>query len=194
MNNIYLNGNDETAKILANAGFPNYKGRKFQVIVVEDNRTFNLTSGWDGGSREYYAIVRLSDMKAVNISDLGFMGNQFSRHGQDFQIPEGFVLIEHSIFCGKDMGLRFYVQKANSAKLIPAPVELTPNEELVLAATRSLKSFYMGSSRQMKSGMALSTWNETSAILQSKGLLAKNGAITAAGRNAIGDKRVGGIS
>ncbi len=186
MNTIYLNGNDETAKAIAKVAFPAYNGKKFKVSVVKNGHTFNLTSGWCEGSRDFYAVVDLANMKGVDVSNQAFVGNDFNRRGTDFQLPEGFAVVEHSIFCGKDVGITIYVTEANAAKLIPAPVELTREEKIVLAATRSLKSTYMGRTRQMESGLSLAVWNATSDALKLKGLLAKNGAITPEGKNAIG--------
>ena len=57
-------------------------------------------------------------------------------------------MVEHTIFCGKDHGLTFYVHPDSAAKLLPSEsVELTPNQKLVLNATASLKSSYNGKDR-----------------------------------------------
>jgi hypothetical protein len=84
------------------------------------------------------------------------------------------------------MGLTFWILDENAAKLIPAPVELSKSERIVLATTRSLKASYMGVPRSMKSGLSPELWNVASELLKKKGLLTKTGAITVDGKNAIG--------
>lgn len=187
MRTIHLSATDAVAKQIGVVAFPSYCGRKFKAVIVKVGHTFNLTSGWDGGSKDFYAIVRLIDMKAVELSDTKVVGNNFNTIGQDFQLPEGFVLVEQSFFCGKDTGLTIYVTEANATKLIPAPIELSKEEKAVLVATRSFKSSYAGikNYRQQESGLSLSVWEAASETLKAKGLLAKNGAITPEGRNAI---------
>jgi hypothetical protein len=185
MTTIHLKATDETAKQLAAASFPDYKGRSFKVIVVPSDYEFSLVSMWEGGSRSYYAVVDLATMKSVDISNL--VGN-FNRATQSLHLVEGLALVERSWFLGKETGLTFFILDANSAKLLPAVIDLTRDEKIVLAATRSLKSSYGGYSnyRQQESGLSAATWTATVDVLKAKGLLAKNGALTTDGRNAIG--------
>lgn len=188
MRTIHLQPNDETAQTLAKAAFPGYNGRKFRVCVTHPSHKFQLESGWSEGSCEKFVIVKLDDMTAVNVSGMDFVGNGFNRMGKEFQLPEGFAIVVHATILGKDAGITIFLLADNAAKLIVAPVELTQNEKIVLAATRSLKSSYGGMSnyRQKESGLSLAVWNETSDALKAKGLLAKNGSVTVDGKNAIG--------
>ena len=99
------------------------------------------------------------------------------------------------------MGLHYYIHPQNATALLPAKADLTSLEKLILEATRSLKSSYMGRDRyQMKledyrysadakNGIAFPTraeWEQAKADLYAKGYLNKAGAITVKGRNAIG--------
>lgn len=185
-NTIHLNGNDKTAKTLATASFPSYKGKKFKVNVVPVGHKFSLTSGWSGGSRDWFVIVRLSDMRAIDVSEM--VGNEFNRNAVAHQLQDGFMLVEHSMFQGTDLGLTFYITEANATKFLPAPVELTEAERKVLKATRSYKSSYGGNNnvRRDNSGLSIEVWNATVEILKEKKLLAKNGSITIEGKNAVG--------
>ena len=185
MRTIHLNGNDPTAKLVTSAAFPAYTGRKFKVTIVEKNHKFNLTSGWEDGSRDFYAVVRLSDMTSVEISQLSVVGNNFNRSGIDFLLPEGFAVVEHSIFLGKDAGITIFITEANAMALLPAPVELTENEKKVLGVM-GLKNTYGGQTnvRQRESGLTPNVYVETVALLKEKGFLDKRGAITPEGRNA----------
>ena len=39
------------------------------------------------------------------------------------EIPVGVVVVEHVFFCGKDLGLRFYVRPENVQRLLPENVQ-----------------------------------------------------------------------
>lgn len=176
-----------------------YSGGKFKVRVVE-SVTIPADAGlWSGGSRETYRIVRLVDGAAVAGSDDMSAPWNRSRDDRAVTLQPGFAVVCHSMFCGKDMGLTFYVHPADAAALLPAPsAELRDLEKLVLKATRSYKSSYAGKDRyQMacndlrwdRSKPAIPTraqWEEARTALIGRGLLNKAGAITVAGRNAIG--------
>jgi hypothetical protein len=114
-------------------------------------------------------------------------------------LKPGFAVLEHSIFCGKDMGLTFYLHPDNATKLLPPVHDISPYERLVLRATASLKSSYNGRDRyQMAQGYENANylkannlsyptreqWESAKQSLVGKGLLNKAGAVTPAGRNA----------
>ena len=189
MSTIYLEGNDETGRLIALAGFPSYSGRKFKVEVHKNDSKFEIDLGMSGGTYSRFAFVKLDTMTGVNVHDMPglnqYFGNGFNRMATPFQMPEGFAIIEHASFCGKDSGLTIHLLEANATKLLPAPVELTDLERSVLKATWSLKASYMGRSRQQESGIPLADWTAASETLKAKGLLNKAGAITPAGKNAI---------
>ena len=177
-----------------------YDGRKFSAEVCE-SVVIPATAGlWDGGSRGFYKLVQLSDGQVIE-----FPGQDAApwdpRNKRRVQIKPGYAVVCHSIFCGKDMGLHFYVHPQNATALLPAKANLTPLEKMILEATRSLKSSYMGRDRyQMKfenhrytpdgeRGIPFPTraqWEQAKADLYSKGYLNKAGAITVKGRNAVG--------
>ena len=112
----------------------------------------------------------------------------------------GIAVVEHSMFCGKDMGLTFHVHPDNAAKLLPAPTaELTAHEKLVLQATCSFKSSYGGKDRyQMMADEVRyasskhvqepfptrEQWDAAKQSLIGRGMLNKAGAVTPCGRNA----------
>jgi hypothetical protein len=106
----------------------------------------------------------------------------------------GVVVVQYSISRGKDVGLTFYVHPDDAAKLLPAPMDLTDHERIVLRATRAYKASYGGVDRytmawrdaQGKLFPSKAGWAVAKESLIAKGLLDKRGAITVAGRNAIG--------
>jgi hypothetical protein len=190
---IHLEGNDETAKLIVRASFPGYSGRKFKVEIHKNDSKFEIDLGMSGGTFSRFAFVKLDTMTGVNVNNMGqltnYFGNGFNRMPTPFQMPEGFAIVEHSHFCGSDMGITIHLLEANATKFIAAPVDLTTLEIGVLKATRSLKSSYMGRTRQQESGIALADWNAASVTLKAKGFLNKVGAITPAGKNAIANER-----
>lgn len=175
-----------------------YSGNKFRAESCTEV-TIPMDAGlWSGGSRETYRHVRLSDgamVDAVNHNEAPW-GNRKER---TIKLEPGFCVVKHIIFCGKDLGLAFYVHPDDVAKILPAPsVDLTENEKTVLWATCSFKSSYGGRdryemARENKSPywqkdapkfMSRDEWNAAKASLVASGHLSANGAITPKGRNA----------
>jgi hypothetical protein len=92
-------------KRLIAATFPEYKGRKIKARLW--NGPMRLTNYWDGGTRSFYVAVRIEDGAT---SDFG-TDNPFLRSAHDeVDLPDGVLLVEHSIFCGHDMGLTVWVK------------------------------------------------------------------------------------
>lgn len=188
MNPIFTN--DEKVKEIAKVGFPSYNGRIFKISKFEG--PMELRSYWDGGSRDYYAIVDLRTMRTAEIPQGG------SGHGdvpyKITSLPEGMAVVEHTYFSGKDLGLTVFVGEENMNKLLPSGEnELSWAEKVVLSATRSLKSSYAGikdyrfREALRNTGITKKEWDEAKQSLISKKMLNAAGAITNDGRNAIGN-------
>jgi hypothetical protein len=191
MNAIYL----EPAMVPA-ALRGTYSGKKFKAVVVT-SVTIPADAGlWSDGSRDRYHGVAIETGAAM-----AFPGQAASPwdHRQDCTVTlePGFAIVRHSVMCGADYGLTFYVHPDNAAKLLPAPApELTDFERIVLEATRSLKSSYNGRDRYQMAcvdclpygavpKMTRTEYSAAKETLRQKGLLNKAGAITPAGRNAV---------
>ena len=185
-NTIYLN-NDPTAVKLAAAAFPGYSGRKYRLCVTDAPQTCH--SYWDDGSRDYYALVNLADMRQVGIPQ---NGSGFEATLPPVPMVPGVAILKHSIYRSADLGITIYLHPDNATALLPAPTELTTFEKIVLVATRSLKSSYAGVSNyrfveaKRETGITAEEWDTAKAALISRGLLNKAGAITDTGRNAAG--------
>ena len=187
MKTIHLEHTDETANIGRKA-FPGYTGRKFRVRVSDipiDTRSY-----WGDGSRDYFVFVSLADSRASMPVPAQSAFDKRIPGAESVTIPEGFACVEHSIFCGKDMGLTIHINPANAANLLPAPSEITDDEKTVLEYTATFKNSYGGRSnirfieaRQDK-GITTENWETAKASLIEKKMLKKNGSITPAGRNA----------
>lgn len=193
MNAIYLDAAMVPATLRGN-----YNGKKFKAVVV-DTVTVPADAGlWSDGSRDHWRGVNVNTGEAM-----AFPGQQSApwdkRQDCAVTLIPGFAVVRHSMSCGVDMGLTFYVHPDNAAKLLPAPqAELSAFEKIVLNATKSLKSSYGGKDRYTMSldgrrygpeanepFPTRAQWDETKLALIGRGLLNKASAITTAGRNAI---------
>lgn len=107
----------DVAAIVA-ATFPSYKGRKFRIAAKDAVSLQDLN--WSGGTRSQYRGCTL-DGKSSGAAD-GYNARapwDNPAEGATIPIPVGFALVEHVIFCGKDLGLRIYVNPADMPKLLP---------------------------------------------------------------------------
>ena len=175
---------------IAAIAFPSYAGKKFAVDTIAGN--IRLDSYWSGGSRDFYALIDMATGRGIPVPE---NGTPFSNDGQIFTLdrfPANVALVQHTIFCGKDLGVTVLVHPDNLNRFaLPAPVELTLNQKIVLAFTNERKSSYNGRNRQQmasgETGITAGQWDEAKAQCQAAGWLAKSGAITDAGRNVISD-------
>lgn len=182
---------------LAAIAFPGYRGKSYKVTAHQGN--MRLDSCWSGGSRDYYVLVDMATKRTIPIPE---NGTPFSNGGQIFtleNLPENIALVEHTIFCGKDIGITVYVHPDNLNRFaLPAPIELTHAQKIVLAFTRERKSSYNGRNRQEMAadevGLPKLEWEQAKAELIALGHLKSNGSITDSGRNAIGDVRADSLT
>lgn len=161
-----------------------YNGKRFQAEPAESVTIPSYAGLWDGGSRTTYSAIELATGRAVPVSDN--VSAPWDKTRQDKTVPlrAGFAIVKHSIFCGNDMGLTFFVHPSDIVKLIPdqAKDDLCAVEVKVLAVIRGLKSSYRADQFRR---MGLSD-GEVEAIkgkLTRLGYINKAGAITVAGRN-----------
>ena len=197
-NEVYLEPNQVPAAIRGA-----YSGKRFRAIVSEEVFIPADAGTWFEGSRTVYQAIDLETGETRPACDTMSAPWDASRKDQRINLKPGFAIIAHSIFCGKDMGLVIYVRPENAAAMLPAPVELSPVEKLVLKYTKERKSSYMGRDRydmaceDMRYGgsaikaLGVETmpsrdeWNQAKAELIAAGFLNKAGAITTKGKNAI---------
>lgn len=106
------------AKIVA-ATFPDYSGRKFKVEAAERVTLSDLN--WSGGSRSQYRTCTIDGIGIGSADKWNAVAPWSNRaEGTTHQIPEGAVVVRHSIFCGKDTGLTIYVHPASMPALLAA--------------------------------------------------------------------------
>lgn len=174
-----------------------YTGRKFKAIVTGSVEIG--TQQWSEGSRDLFTAVNLGTGESKPMVDRRPWPENMKPLGS-VDIKPGFAVVEHSTFCGKDMGLRFYIRPENATKLLPdqSSGDFTLAQQAVLFGTRSFKSSYGGKDRyDMTCGSLPSDkyyadfpsvertqWEAAKTELIGQGYLNARGAITTKGRNA----------
>jgi hypothetical protein len=102
-------------KKLKAACFPDYKGRKYRVSTDVPK---NLDSYWDGGTKRSYVFYDAVTGKTLPVSsNHPFFEKDNPRYLS--KLPNGCVLVEHTYFCGHNLGLTFYVNEEDIVKLLP---------------------------------------------------------------------------
>lgn len=173
-----------------------YTGTKFKAVACE--RAALHDTYWSGGTRSTYVLVEIATGRTIQPNGVAaphaFGG---TLEGAEVEIPSGYVLREHSTFCGKDHGLTFYVRPADIAPLLPKKIAVSDDELTVLAATASYKNSYGGrtdirfTEASEATGITRQRWNDACASLTAMGMLRANGSITVEGKNALGAVRLG---
>ena len=178
----YLEKSDVPAFLIGS-----YNGRKFKALVTD---TVELTSmHWGGGTRSTYTVVDLATRAHMPVTDPR-PWPQSMTPPKPIAIKPGFVVREHSTFCGKDSGLIFHVHPSDVAKLLPVDDgAITDNERIVLKFTGSLKNTYGGRTNirfveaNRVHGISQEDWTTAQTKLIESEHLRKNGSITPKGRN-----------
>ena len=170
-----------------------YKGRKFKAIIT-DKVEIPITAGlWDGGHRDDYWLVRLSDGWTKDLNPPGGPFNT-SRSRQEVTLHPGIVVVKQA----SHGGLTFYVRADDVAPMLSdQTIILTRAEKLVLYGSARYKARYNGKHRYDMVGEDLywakrehiteKEWDEAVESLIKKKLLSANKAIRPAGRNAAPD-------
>jgi len=169
-----------------------YTGRTMKLVAAANPVTLG-SRYWDGGTRSTWTLFDLATLRRLPLGNVpGFQDPpQFGglARNPQLQVEAGQVLVEHAIFCGKDMGLRVYAAPATLAPMLPAAVELSEGEAVVLIVTSRLKGSYGGRKPRHEAaarhGIDAAAFEKIRADLAKRGLLTTQGAITATGRNAI---------
>lgn len=190
MNILHIDLNDDNfIKKVCKSAYPSYNGRKFKVVF--ETKTMRCNSDWFEGSRTLYKMVRLSDCAVLDVGHSTWNKKPENYDPDNTIIPEGFVIVAHSIYRGNDMGITIY--SPDVPKVLPQGESLTNDELNVLYATRAYKSSYAGVSdyrgKELRRavGMPQSKVDEIRNTLVEKGYMMKNKALSTKGKNAVGN-------
>jgi len=125
-----------------------YSGKQFKAVVTDSITVPRDAGVWGGGSRDSYHFVELATGRSVPSPAQQTAPWISERQEFNSPLPDGIAMVKHTIFCGKDLGLTFYIHPDSAAKLLPEPtMDLTETQKLVLNATASLKASYNGKDR-----------------------------------------------
>jgi hypothetical protein len=176
---VHLRRSDPTVAALIDAAFPDWKAQAVEAIVT-DSVSFYGTN-WDGGSRRTYVIVRLADLATYRIEQAPFL-RRSELHENRYELPEGLVVVVRRE--SRYDGTEIYTAAANVAPLLPPPVELSDDEQIVLVATCSLKGHVRLQEANFWTKITADRYEAAKASLIARKLLNKAGAVTVEGRNA----------
>lgn len=107
-----------TAKEIGKRCFPDYRGRKFFLRI--DGMPKNLDSYWDSGSKDFFCFFNLQNgqIKHVHSNHPAFEARFPAELPQE--MPQAVVIVKHTIFCGKDMGITVFAHSEAVQKLLIA--------------------------------------------------------------------------
>jgi len=196
-------------RAIIDATYPDYKGPHAKVEVRATAEYHDYDLNWSGGSITYLKALRvaapdetlkvLTNIGAFQVIDLRTVWG--SGQGYNGAIPADVMLVEHVISCGKDLGIRCIVSPGSQFMprlSLPAVVELSRDEVIVLSAHKQLKGGAYRQEAYERENYARSRFPGTQGRLQvasivadlaNRGLLKVNKAgasqITVEGKNAL---------
>lgn len=100
-------------KILSET-FPDYSGRKF--FLDDSGKVTFYDTNWGGGTRNYYTAIRLLDGKAEKLTDFAPWANP--AEGATVEVPEGFAIVQRSIFQGIEGGITIHIHPQSVEMLL----------------------------------------------------------------------------
>jgi hypothetical protein len=108
----------KSVKSIVQAGYACASSRRKVRVFIQ--KTYLVSNYWDGGSRNYCEFVNLENLETA--SGVKFnrqtQGNPYNQDMGTVEITPDFVVVEHIIFCGKDLGYRIYVHPSALAKIV----------------------------------------------------------------------------
>ena len=178
---VYHLAKNEVPEFLRGA----YNGSKFRAEPTTSVTIRSDAGLWQGGSRDFFYAIDLKTGHKVALPGQDGAPWDASRETRTIDLRPGYAIVESSIFCGKHMGLVFYVHPDDIARLVPnnSGAELCEVEKRVLRIIAGYKAFARNDEFR-RAGIELGEADAIKARLISLGLLNKAGAITIKGRNA----------
>ena len=187
MTRRYLEPSEVPALLLR--AFPAYTGRKFAAVVCEAVSLHDAY--WSGGSRSTYRALELATGRTCDPVSFVLNPPQFggAARAVTVPLPSGWVIVQHSIFCGKDAGLTFHIRAENAAPLLPGPVALGALSRAALVVLHVSCSYKAFARRDEAARLGVRGAGYDSGLAECKavGLVNAAGAVTVRGDNARAD-------
>jgi hypothetical protein len=191
-------------RAIIDATFPDYRGPHAKVEVRATAEYHDYQLNWSGGSITYLKALRCDGAGGFEVIDLRTVWG--SGQGYKGAIPTDVMLVEQVISCGKDLGVRCIVSPDSQFMprlSLPAVVELSRDEVIVLSAHKQLKGghyrdaayaraaegVHYGPGPRPPKAFSDKTVAQVVEVLAARGLLKVNKAgasqITVEGKNAL---------
>jgi hypothetical protein len=95
--------------------YPGAKSRR--TVKIQGQDSYSVRDFWDGGSRDECRFVELGSLRVMSSSEIPYgvrqrQSNPYNLPICDVNLTSGYCVVEHVIFCGKDLGYRIYVSNA----------------------------------------------------------------------------------
>ncbi len=106
---MLLKLNKKDAEFIIRRTFPSYKGRTVKLNLVTDGSKHSMVSEWSGGSRSSFVLLDSGANQMVNSSQYANI-HPIQQYSADphWIANKNQILVEHVIFCGKDLGIRIH--------------------------------------------------------------------------------------
>jgi hypothetical protein len=108
---------DPMIREILRATYPAWTGRKIRATVKNFITFYN--TNWGGGTRNEYRTFELASGRGRALWVSAPWRNPVE--GTTHPIPAGWVVVEHQIFQGHDMGITLHVNPADVAKTLEGP-------------------------------------------------------------------------
>ena len=135
---------DPSIAPIVRAAFGSVNSRRNVKVSVKE--TYHVHDYWSDGSRDECRFVKLDTMQVISADQVeAIRNNPYRLPMGDVALVPGVAVVEHCIFCGKDLGYRVYLHSSNMAPMLAAPqaaADITPEQRRILVNYRSLKSGY----------------------------------------------------
>jgi hypothetical protein len=118
MPSIKVSRADKSIKQIIAATYPEYKGRK---VKVRSATRYQMQDYWTEGSRNFAKVYHLETGLTGSPSAKAGIPWETAAHAE-IEVPLGVLIVEHVIFCGKDMGITIHAHPDNLAKFLPTEV------------------------------------------------------------------------
>lgn len=155
-----------------------YNGRKIQVVFTESVEIRLCDTMWSDGSRSTFYLGNLGTGEVVQITP--------TDKNIRISLEENGIVLEHVIFCGKDLGIKVYAHVSNAPTSLGTTNELTKNQKIVLIATRAYKSFARFDEANRQTNITKNEYDNAINECIELGLLNANKSINNKGKNVIG--------
>lgn len=100
--------------------FPGARSRR--TVKIQASNSYSVRDFWDGGSRDECRFVELSSLRVMSSAEIPQdvrqqQSNPYNLPVCEVNLTPGYCVVEHIIFCGKDLGYRIYVSHERFAAL-----------------------------------------------------------------------------